>query len=75
MTVKDLLKVLKTMPKDLEVWHLWDGDARTQVNHVWISRDGRVITADTEEPCYKTSVRPPSAPSKKQLSVWVTGRH
>jgi len=56
--VKELIAKLKEMPQEMEVWHVWDGEARTQLKHVWISRNGKVITADDGESVYSTESRP-----------------
>ncbi len=58
MKVKELIESLKQMPQDAYVWHLWDGEARTQIKHVWLAREGRVITADDKQVCYTGKTRP-----------------
>lgn len=51
MTVADLKLILDTLPEDATVWHLWDGSARTAINHVYLARSGKVITSDYAEYC------------------------
>lgn len=60
------------MPQDAEVLHLWDGEARTGVEFVWMSRDGNVITSDYGMVCYSTETRPPSAPTDDEDKYWRT---
>lgn len=72
MKVKELIKELETMPQDAEVWHLWDGEARTEINVVWLARDGNVITADYDYVCYPTETRPIDAPTEYEEEFWRT---
>jgi hypothetical protein len=50
--VSKLVELLKTMPQDAEVWHVWDGAARTKIELVWLANSGNVITADFDESVY-----------------------
>ena len=70
MKVSELVEVLMTMPGDAEVLHLWDGEARTGIEHVWLARDGNVITADNGMVCYSTETRPASAPTSDEDNYW-----
>jgi len=70
MTVSDLIQALKKMPKDAEVWHLWDGAARTRIEHVWFARGGYVVTADFAEPCHNDADRPAWAPTTHEEKHW-----
>lgn len=72
MTVLQLIKALRKLPKDAEVYHLWDGEARTMIEHVWVSRGGDVITADCDMVCYSTKTRPRKAPTEKKDPYWKT---
>lgn len=72
MKAEQLIEALKDMPQDAEVWHLWDGEARTMIEHVWLSKDGKVITADSGEVCYSTDARPIDAPTALQSPYWKT---
>jgi len=72
MKVKDLIDSLQSMPKEAKVFHLWDGHARTEINHVWLSKIGHVITADNGEVCYSDGDRPIDAPTTKQKCYWTT---
>lgn len=72
MKVKELIKKLETMPQDAEVFHLWDGEPRTKIVHVWLSKNGNVITSDSGEVCYSTESRPIDAPSEKENPYWYT---
>jgi hypothetical protein len=70
--VCDLIAALSEMPPTAEVWHLWDGEARTQIEHVWLARSGAVVTADNREVAYSTEDRPESAPTEEQDQYWKT---
>jgi hypothetical protein len=72
MKVKELISILEEMSPDADVKHLWDGEARTSIEYVWLSRGGDVITADYEMVCYSEETRPASAPSKKEYQYWET---
>jgi hypothetical protein len=70
MKVSELIEALRTMPADADVLHLWDGEARTGIEHVWLSRDGNVITADDGMVCYSTGTRPVTAPTSDENKYW-----
>lgn len=58
MKVKDLIKQLKKMPKDAIVMQLWDGEPRTEINVVYLSKKGEVITSDFNEKCWSEESQP-----------------
>ena len=72
MKVSRFVELLKAMPQDAYVFCLWDGGAGTEIQNVWLSRDGRVITSDYSEPCYYTRDRPIEAPTQEEDAVWET---
>jgi len=72
MKVKDLIIELQKMPQEAKVFHLWDGEPRTEINIVYKSKDGNVVTADFSEDCYSTSSRPEDAPSYEEQRHWQT---
>ena len=72
MKTKELIAALETMPPDANVTHLWDGEARTSIEHVWLSRGGYVVTADCEMSCYSDDTRPLTAPTEDEDPVWRT---
>ena len=72
MKVGKLIELLQTMPQDAEVLHLWDGEPRTGIEHVWLARDGSVVTADNRMVCYSTESRPADAPTEKEDRYWHT---
>ncbi len=74
MTVRNLIAELQKMPPDADVAHLWDGEPRTNIEHVWLARGGFVVTADYEQVCYSTKTRPKDAPTAKEQSNWETPR-
>ena len=72
MKVSALIEALQALPPEADVWHLWDGSARTEIQLVWLARDGNVITSDYEEVCYSDHTRPVDAPSREQEPYWRT---
>jgi hypothetical protein len=69
MKVKQLIELLQTMPPDADVWHLWDGEPRTEIQMAWVTRDGAVITADYDAVCYSPENRPIDAPDDRYFST------
>lgn len=57
MTVVELIRILSDMPPNMKVFHIWDGEPRTEINFVWLSKKG-VITADSGEVVYDKDARP-----------------
>lgn len=74
MKVNTLIELLKKMPPEAKVRHLWDGAARSGIEHVWLSRLGDVITADCGEVCYQSEDRPEDAPTSEENRYWETPR-
>lgn len=72
MKVSELIQQLQKMPQDASVFHLWDGEARTEINVVYQSKEGDVITADFDMACYSTGSRPINAPTSQEMMVWHT---
>lgn len=72
MKVRELIEKLQLMPMDADVLHLWDGEARTAIEFVWLSQDGNVISADFGMVCYSDETRPVGAPTKAQDMYWKT---
>jgi hypothetical protein len=72
MKVKELIVALSSLPPDANVTHLWDGEARTAINHVWLARNGEVVTADDNMVCYSEGSRPCTAPTQAQDRFWRT---
>ncbi len=81
MKVCDLIKALRDMPQDAELMHIWDGEPRTHIDHVWIARgEGSitercsvvVMTAGSGEVVYSDDARPEYAPTVKECAYWKT---
>ena len=72
MNAGELIKALQSLPQDAEVFHVWDGEPRTGINHVWLSRGGEVMTADYGMPCYSDEHRPLDAPTEEEERHWET---
>jgi len=60
------------MPQEANVVQLWDGAARTNIEVVYVARDGDVVTADYDMVCYYDRSRPPEAPTEKEMTYWST---
>lgn len=74
MKVSELIEALKAMPQDAEVGHVWDGAYRTDICHVWVARNGKVMTADDDMVVYYTDDRPEGAPTQDEADSWYPGR-
>ena len=62
MTVEQLIIELKKMPNQkARVYHLWDGEPRTEINYIYHSRSGDVVTSDFSENCYSIENTPENA--------------
>jgi hypothetical protein len=72
MKVFELIGRLQQMPPDADVYHLWDGELRTVIEHVWLSRDGVVGTADFNQVLYTGASRPVDAPTEEEDRYWST---
>ena len=54
MNVRELRKALRGMPGGAEVRSLWDGATRSDVDRVWLSKEGVVVlTSAYEMPMYE----------------------
>lgn len=60
------------MPQDAQVYHIWDGEPRTRINVVYVSKGGDVMTADFSQDCDSTKSRPINAPSVEEQTYWQT---
>lgn len=74
MTVKELIEKLGMMPATADVVHLWDGEPRTSIELVWLSRNGQVVTSDYGMVCYSEGSLPVDAPTKAEDKYWSTPR-
>ena len=72
MKVKELIEKLQQMDQDVEVWHLYDGALRGNINHVYMGKTGLCVTADHDEVAYYDDARPVNAPSEKDVKHWNT---
>ena len=70
MKVADLVSELLTLPQDADVLSIWDGEPRTDINAVWLSRSGRVMLCDVDDVVYSEESRPPWSPSQKENPHW-----
>lgn len=58
MNVGELINILETMPKDAKVFHIWDGEPRTAIDIVYLSKSGSVMTIAYNSPVYSEKARP-----------------
>lgn len=58
MKVKELINELKKMPQNAKVYHIWDGEPRTEINKVYFSKSGKVMTLDNNEDVYTDKHKP-----------------
>lgn len=72
MKAKELIAALQKMPPDADVTHLWDGGERTNIELVYLSRGGTVVTSDFGMSCYATDSRPADAPTVNEERWWKT---
>ena len=72
MNVSELIKALLEMPQDAEVWQLWDGEPRTVIESVYLSKSGTVITSDFGMGCYSESAMPVDAVVSEGELYWQT---
>lgn len=70
MKVNELITILLAMPQNAEIFHSWDGEARTGINVIWLARNGTVVTSDYGMHCYSTASRPLSAPTSYEEQYW-----
>lgn len=66
MTIKEIIEVLKTMPQDAQMGHLWDGAVRSMVDGIYLSQSGVVVGAPEGEPAYNDEDRPVGAPNENE---------
>lgn len=71
MKAHELAEILLSLP-DVEVKHVWDGAARTTINHVWFAKGRFIATADHGEVVYSDEDRPVDVPTKKEARYWHT---
>lgn len=72
MTVRNLIENLHKMPQDAMVWHLWDGALYTEIEIVYLSKAGDVVTSDFGMVCYDDKDRPVDAPTSDEDIHWST---
>ncbi len=72
MKVKQAIELLKNMDQDAELVHLWDGECRTSIEHIYMGKTGNCVTADCEMVAYSEAARPIDAPSPKEDRYWQT---
>lgn len=71
MKAHELAKRLLDGP-DIDVVHIWDGAARTGIEHVWETLDGNIATADHDMAVYYDGDRPKEGPTVKEQPRWCT---
>jgi hypothetical protein len=56
--------------KDLEVVHVWDGSARTTIEHIWETKGGEIATSDFDMVVYRDRDRPLQGPLVEEVEYW-----
>lgn len=72
MKVNELISRLQEMDQDAEVLHLWDGELRTSIEHVYMGKTGDCVTADNGMVAYSNRGRPVDAPDEGGDRYWET---
>lgn len=62
MNVKELRKELANLPDEAVVFCIWDGEPRSLITNVWLSRDGRAMLCSSYAVVYSSEARPVWAP-------------
>jgi len=71
MNAQQLIEALKQLPQEVEVGCVWDGGIRTDVRHVWLTRDGKHIAlADYDALVLSDWERPVDAPDENSEEYW-----
>ena len=70
MKIKEIIKILKTMPQNAEMGHLWDGAVRSLVDGIYLAKSGLVVGAPAEHPAYYDEDRPKGAPTAEEDDNW-----
>lgn len=58
MTASQLIAELKNLPQNAEVFHLYDGFICDEVERIWCTDDGRIITANSVQSIYEDQDQP-----------------
>lgn len=61
MRVKRLKEILQTMPDDAFIRYIWDGEPRSDVQNVWLSKSGIVMISDDNSTVYQEDSIPINA--------------
>lgn len=74
-TVGQLIMVLQKMPMGALVSFNWDGDARSDLDNLWLSSEGIVVMNSQHEPTYSYESRPVGAPTEEEDPHWKSGEN
>lgn len=72
MKVQDIIDALQPLPRNAEVFYLYDGAPYGKTALIWLARDGSVIVAGHNEMCSYDASRPADAPTKAEDPYWTT---
>lgn len=70
MKAHELIKALELMPPDANVKYVWDGEARSDAEYVYVARNGDVIIMDYDECVFSTKYRPEGVPTEDEEPTW-----
>ena len=66
MTAKELIEYLKQMPQDTNVYYLYDGEPRTDIDVCYLAKNGKVVLSDYGQIVHTEDCRPVGAPTRKE---------
>ena len=70
MNVRVLISALSSMPLETKVVCVWDGEPRSDIDDLWLAKDGYVVLISKNESCYSDGARPKDAPTSKERPYW-----
>lgn len=70
MNARELIELLSKLPPDVEVCALYDGSYKMELDCVWLSRQGTILIASSEEAVDSTEDRPEGAPTREEKPWW-----
>jgi len=66
MNVKQVIEQLQTLPKDANVFYVWDSEPRSEVEEIYVAQSGKVILKTEDDVVYNENEKPTSVLSGSQ---------